>query len=165
MPPRSQSQPSPAGEAGPDLRVFFGELVRLEIELWNAVEGRLRSDHGVTLPFFEFMQVISGRSQCRVHDIATELAITVGGTSKIVDRIEAAGYCRRSANPNDRRSSVITLTPAGKRLLPKLTATVEDELRTRLSPGISGKSLAQLTRTLTRLRTAVAAGEADEKLA
>jgi MarR family transcriptional regulator, organic hydroperoxide resistance regulator len=142
-------------EPGPDLRFLFSELVRLETELWNAVEGRLRADFGVTLPVFEFVQVISRTPACRVQDIAAELSITVGGTSKIVDRIEASGYCARSANPGDRRSSIIKLTPAGKKLLPKLTAAVDDELRSRLGTGVPERSLIQLTRTLTRLRTAV----------
>jgi MarR family transcriptional regulator, organic hydroperoxide resistance regulator len=159
--------PSSRRPAEPDinLRFLFSELVRLETELWNAVEDRLRADFGVTLPVFEFLQVISRTPACRVQDIAAELSITVGGTSKIVDRIEASGYCVRSANPNDRRSSIITLTPAGKRLLPKLTAAVDDELRNRLGTGVTDKSLIQLTRTLTRLRTAVRAGDAIEKSA
>lgn len=165
MPPRSRNQVSETREAGPDLRTFFSELVRLETELWNAVEARLRSGHGVTLPFFEFMQIIARQPQCRVHDIATELAITVGGTSKIVDRIEAAGYCTRHANPSDRRSSIITLTPAGKRLLPRLIATVDDELRARVSTEISDRSLTQLTRILTRLRAAGHAVPAAERTA
>ena len=154
MPPRSRKPAGVTDDAGPDLKVLFSELVRLETELWNAVEGRLRSDHGITLPFFEFMQIISRHPDCRVHDIATALSITVGGTSKIVDRIEAAGYCARQANPSDRRSSIIRLTPAGKRLLPKIMATVDDELQRRLGSRLSDRSLAQLTRTLTRLRAA-----------
>ena len=152
MPPRSRNVTSRPAEDGPDLKVLFSELVRLETELWNAVEARLRADHGITLPFFEFMQVISRRPECRVQDIAAELSITVGGTSKIVDRIEAAGYCARSANPHDRRSSIIALTPAGKRLLPKITATVDSELDARLGEGLSDRSATQLIRTLTRLR-------------
>ena len=152
-------------EPGPDLRFLFSELVRLETELWNAVEGRLRADFGVTLPVFEFLQVISRTPACRVQDIAAELSITVGGTSKVVDRIEASGYVARSANPGDRRSSIIKLTPAGKRLLPKLTAAVDDELRGRLGTGVPDRSLLQLTKTLTRLRTAVRAGDAAEKTA
>jgi MarR family transcriptional regulator, organic hydroperoxide resistance regulator len=161
MPPSSQRVPVP--EPGPDLRVLFSELVRLETELWNAVEGRLRASFSVTLPVFEFLQVISRTTSCRVHDIAAELSITVGGTSKIVDRIEASGYCTRSANPNDRRSSVITLTPAGKKLLPKLTAAVDDELRRRLGTSVSEKSLAQLTKTLSKLRASVHAEDAAAK--
>jgi DNA-binding MarR family transcriptional regulator len=157
---------NPAGracDAGPGLKALFSELVRLETELWNAVENRLRSEHGITLPFFEFMRVISGHPLCRVNDIAAELSITVGGTSKIVDRIEAAGYCVRQTNPRDRRSSIITLTPAGQLLLPKITATVDDELRTRLGSEFSDRSLARLTRTLTRLRASVrSAGEIEK---
>ena len=161
MSPSSQR----TAEPGPDLRFLFSELVRLETELWNAVEGRLRADFGVTLPVFEFLQVISRTPACRVQDIAAELSITVGGTSKVVDRIEASGYVARSANPGDRRSSIIKLTPAGKRLLPKLTAAVDDELRGRLGTSVPDRSLLQLTKTLTRLRTAVRAGDAAEKTA
>lgn len=161
MSPASQH----TAESGPDLRFLFSELVRVETELWNAVEGRVRADFGVTLPVFEFLQVISRTPACRVQDIAAELSITVGGTSKVVDRIEASGYCARSANPNDRRSSIITLTPAGKRLLPKLTAAVDDELRSRLGTDIPDRSLSQLIKTLTRLRTAVRANGAAEKTA
>ncbi|HUN35253.1 MAG TPA: MarR family winged helix-turn-helix transcriptional regulator [Trebonia sp.] len=161
MPPSSQ----PAADSGVDVRFLFSELVRLETELWNAVEGRLRADFGLALPVFEFMQVISRTPACRVQDIAAELSITVGGTSKIVDRIEASGYCLRSANPNDRRSSILSLTPAGERLLPRLTAAVDDELHARLGTEVPGRSLVQLTRTLTRLRAAVRAGGAAEKTA
>jgi MarR family transcriptional regulator, organic hydroperoxide resistance regulator len=159
MPSSSQHAP------GPDLRFMFSELVRLETELWDAVEGRLRADFGVTLPVFEFLQAISRTPDCRVQDIAAELSITVGGTSKIVDRIEASGYCARSANPNDRRSSIIKLTPTGKRLLPKLTAAVDDELRNRLRTSVADRSLIQLTETLTRLRGAVRARRPAEQTA
>jgi MarR family transcriptional regulator, organic hydroperoxide resistance regulator len=155
----SASSPGVAGP-GPDLPFLFSELVRLETELWNAVEGRLRAEFRVTLPVFEFLRVISGHRACRVQDIAADLSITVGGTSKIVDRIEASGYCVRRANPADRRSSIITLTPSGQRLLPKLAAAVDDELRSLLGPSVSDRSLVQLTSTLTRLRGAVRAREA-----
>jgi MarR family transcriptional regulator, organic hydroperoxide resistance regulator len=162
MPSRSQNPVRLTEETGPDLRLLFSELVRLETELWNAVESRLRADHDVTLPVFEFLQIISRNPLCRVHDIAAELSITVGGTSKIVDRIEAAGYCVRHANPNDRRSSVITLTPAGKRLLPRITATVDGELRSRLGSELSERSLVQLTKNLSRLRAGLRADATDK---
>jgi DNA-binding MarR family transcriptional regulator len=165
MPTRSQRRADRASDANPELRVLFSELVRLETELWDAVEGRLRSDHGITLPFFEFMQIISRRPNCRVQDIAEELSITVGGTSKIVDRLEASGYCARHANPSDRRSSILALTPAGKRLLPKITATVDDELKARLGSGLSGRSLAELIGTLSRLRDGLSAADAAEESA
>jgi MarR family transcriptional regulator, organic hydroperoxide resistance regulator len=162
MPQRNRVA-APVGDPAPDLKILFSELVRLETELWDAVEARLRKDHGVNLPTFEFVQVISRVPDCRVQDIAGELSITVGGTSKIVDRIEAAGLCARRANPVDRRSSIIELTAAGKRLLSRATVTVDDELRRLVGAALPERSQAQFTRTLSRLRTAVrSAGAAHE---
>jgi len=165
MPPRSRTAVPRTENDGPNLKPLFNDLVRLETELWNAVEDRLRAEHGITLPFFEFMQVIARTPACRVHDIAAELGSTVGGTSKIVDRIEAAGYCARQANPNDRRSSIVTLTAAGKRLLPRVTATVDSELHAWLGQQLSERSLAELAKTLTRLRSGIRGPEAADKTA
>ena len=147
------------------MKRLFSELVRLETELWDAVERRLRADHDLPLPQFEFMQVIARTPNCRVQDIAAELSITVGGTSKIVDRIEAAGHCARRANPDDRRSSIIELTPVGKRLLAKASVTFEDELRKRLGSALSHGSSVQFTKTLTRLRAAVKSADIGQKTA
>ena len=164
MPSRNRVA-APVGDAAPDLKILFSELVRLETELWDAVEERLKKDHGVNLPTYEFVQVISRVRDCRVQDIAAELSITVGGTSKIVDRIEAAGLCARRANPSDRRSSIIELTPAGKRIASRAAATVEDELRRRIGTAMPERSLAQFTRTLTKLRSAVRSSGAMEAAA
>jgi len=136
----------------PDLRTFFEELVRLEVEIWDAVDARLRADHGLPLGRFEPMRVIASTPNCRVYDIADALSLTTGGTSKVVDQIEAAGHCRRRPNPDDRRSSIIELTAAGKRLVQKAAKTVEDELETRLGPALGERSLDQLTATLVKLR-------------
>jgi DNA-binding MarR family transcriptional regulator len=143
-----------------ELAGLFSELVRLETELWNAVDGRLRADFNLPLARFEPMQVIARVPSCRVFDIASELSITIGGTSKLVDRIEASGHCRRLANPHDRRSSLIELTPAGRRLLSKATRAFEDELQTRIGSAVSDRQLQQLQTTLSKLRGANA--EADD---
>ena len=107
------------------------------------------------------MQVIARRPSCRVYDIAEELSITIGGTSKLVDRIEAAGYCIRRANPEDRRSSIIELTALGRRALAKATKAFEDELQTRIGSAVPERSLQQFHSTLVKLRAAnISAGEA-----
>ena len=136
-----------------DLQHVFSELIRFETELWNAIDARLRAEYTLPLSWFEPMQVISRRESCRVQDIAHDLAITIGGTSKLVDRIEAAGYCARRANPDDRRSSLIELTPAGYGLLVRATESLEDELQKRLGSTLSARALQQFSTTLAKLRT------------
>ena len=137
-----------------DLLGLFHQLVRFETELWNAVDARLRADFDLPLTRLEPMQVIARHRSCRVNDIAEELSITIGGTSKLVDRIEAAGYCVRRANPADGRSSVIELTAAGRRILTKATRAFEDELQTRIGSAVSARSLQQLYISIVKLRAA-----------
>ena len=137
-----------------DLRWLFNDLIRFEIELWNAVDARLKGEFGLPLTHFEPMSVIDRIPGCRVYDIANELGITTGGTSKLVDRIEASGYCRRLPNPDDRRSSLLELTEEGRRLLAKAGAALDEELQRRLGSALPERTLRQFASTLTRLRAA-----------
>src|SRR6516162_682200 len=137
-----------------ELRELFNDLIRFEIELWNAVDARLKGDLGLPLSHFEPMSVVDRLPRCRVYDIATELGITTGGTSKLVDRIEASGYCRRLPNPDDRRSSLLELTPEGERVLAAAGAAFDDELQRWLGSALPERTLRQFAATLARLRTA-----------
>jgi DNA-binding MarR family transcriptional regulator len=64
----------------------------------------MRRGCGLSLVLFEPMIVIAEAGSCRVHDLAAVIGVSAGGASKLVDRIEAAGYCQRLPNPDDRRS-------------------------------------------------------------
>ena len=137
-----------------DLRRLFNDIIRFEIELWNAVDARLKSEFNLPLTHFEPMSVMDRLPGCRVYDIASELGITTGGTSKLVDRIEANGYCRRLPNPADRRSSLLELTHEGQRLFAAAGVACDDELQRWLGAALPERTLRQFAATLTRLRTA-----------
>lgn len=138
-----------------DSSALFSDLIRFETELWNAVTARLKSEHALELHYFEPMQVIARTPDCRVQDIAEGLSITVGGTSKLVDRIEAAGWCRRRENPGDHRSSYIDLTPAGRRLLAAAERTFDEEVEGRLRSPLSSRQFQEFAATIRRLRHAL----------
>jgi MarR family transcriptional regulator, organic hydroperoxide resistance regulator len=138
----------------PDLRQLFNDIIRFEIELWNAADVRLRHEFQLPLPQFEPMSVIDRLPGCRVYDIATELGITTGGVSKLVDRIEARGYCRRLPNPADRRSSLLELTAEGKRVLTEAGVAFDEELQRMLGSAVPERTLRQFAAVLVRLRAA-----------
>jgi DNA-binding MarR family transcriptional regulator len=135
-----------------DLKQLFSDLIRFETELWNAVDARLRVEHDLPLHKFEPMQIVSSTPNCRVYDIAGALSLTTGGVSKLVDAIEASGHCRRRPNPQDRRSSIIELTPAGKTALARATKTFEAELELRLGSALPDRTLVQFSSSLNALR-------------
>jgi len=148
-----------------ELRRLFNDLIRFEIEIWDAIDTRLKSDFGLPLTHFEPMSVIDRIPRCRVYDIAGELGITTGGTSKLVDRIEASGYCRRLPNPADRRSSLLELTPKGKSMLDTAGVAFDEELQTWLGSVVPERTLRQFASTLSRLRAAGQGAASEEKSA
>jgi len=135
-----------------DLTALFTDLVRLETRLYNVLDARLKAEHDLPLGQFEFLRVIAARGNARVYDLAHDIAITVGATSKAVDRLESAGRCRRTANPNDRRSSLVELTPEGQRVLAAAAPTVEAELNTWVGSVLPAANLEQLATMLSMLR-------------
>jgi DNA-binding MarR family transcriptional regulator len=147
-----------------ELRRVFDDLVRFETILWNAVDARLQREYGVSLSSLNAMLVIASTPSCRVHDIAHAVAITVGGASQAVDRLEAAGQCVRRPNPHDRRSSILELTPAGQELLKSAGGVFDQELETFLHVPLSERSLGQLAAALATLRgAAILANTSEEK--
>ncbi|MFD2420968.1 MarR family winged helix-turn-helix transcriptional regulator [Amycolatopsis pigmentata] len=139
----------------PGLAQVFSDLIRYETRLYNAVGDVLRAEHGVSMGQYELLRIIGGRDDCRVADIAQEMAITVGATSKAVDRLEAAGWVSRRPNPENRRSSLLGLTPEGRRRLNTATKTFERELRVWLGDPLTARSLEVFAATLARLRRTV----------
>jgi DNA-binding MarR family transcriptional regulator len=137
-----------------DLRQLFDDLVRFETDLWNEIDATLRRDCGVPLGSVNVMMVIERTDQCRVHDIAAALSITVGGASQAVDRLEKRGHCARRPHPADRRSSTIELTIAGADLLAAAGPVFDQELARRLAAPLPDTALAHLGAALSALRAA-----------
>lgn len=135
----------------------FTDLVRVETRLYNAVTARLNSEQGLSLGQFEFLEIIDRVPGCRVLDIVGELAITVGAVSKAVDRLATAGWCVRVAHPQDRRSSVLRLTPEGEKKLAAARPVVASEL-TALTAAVSPDGLNRVAATLAALRASLESG-------
>jgi DNA-binding MarR family transcriptional regulator len=151
--------------ADADLKLLYRELVSLEIELWDGIEGRLRAEYDLALTSFEVLHLLLRRPGRRIQDIAEEFSITVGGTSKVVDRLETAGLCARRANPNDRRSSIVELTPEGRKLVDGALKVFEEELELRIGSVIPEESVREVTAVLATLRAAGRALDAQRKAA
>lgn len=136
-----------------DFYPLFSALTRLETEIWDAVDARLRQECGHPLGRYEAMVVLASLGACRVFDIAEALSITVGGASKLIDRVEAAGYCSRKINPGDRRSSLLELTAVGTIVVEQGRQVVEDELAHWFTPALTWQEAGTLLDLLARVRS------------
>jgi DNA-binding MarR family transcriptional regulator len=155
MTPRRNTQlPAPAEVSG---LAWATELIRLEIAVWERVDVRLRESHDVPLVFFESLHFISRApgGSMRVGDLAKALSVTVGGTSKLVDRIEKAGLIAREPDPDDRRASRLVLTATGKRKLNAAVKTYEAEARGILDGALDAKEQRELIGYVSRVLESV----------
>ncbi len=135
---------------------WLSDLIRLEIVLWERVDAQLKEKHDVPLSYFESLYFISRSpdGRLRVGDLAQALGVTVGGTSKLVDRIERAGLIRREPDPDDRRASRVALTPNGRRRLAAAVKTYEAELASVLDAVLSRTEQKRLHHLVARLLAA-----------
>jgi DNA-binding MarR family transcriptional regulator len=81
-------------------------------------------------------------------DLAARLGLTTGAMTKVLDRLQAAGYVTRSADPADRRRIVITADPEGFAVL----AASYAPLRERISDDMAGYTTGELAAIVTFLR-------------
>ena len=142
---------------------WLTDLVRLEIALWERVDRRLRDEHDLSLAFFEVLYFVGSSRECglRVGDLARALRVTVGGTSKLVDRIEVAGLIRRAPDVEDRRASRLVLTDAGRLKLAATSDAVEAEMASVLDTTLSSAEQHCLHGLVTGLVTRLLAAADD----
>jgi DNA-binding MarR family transcriptional regulator len=140
---------------------WLSDLIRLEIVLWDRVNTRLRHEHDLPLAFFESLYFIghSRHGSLRIGDLARALRISVGATSKLVDRIEAAGLIRRELDADDRRASRVALTEVGRQRLADASRSYEAALATMLDATLTADEQQQLHTLVRRLLTAIENGE------
>ncbi len=55
--------------------------------------------------------------EANLAQLSEEMGVTVSTTSRLVDRLVAAGWAHRGPSPNNRREISLTLSEAGRRLL------------------------------------------------
>jgi DNA-binding MarR family transcriptional regulator len=99
------------------------------------------------------MDLISRGGSVTAGDLARELHLTTGAITGLIDRLERAGFARRTADPNDRRRVVVTATPKESRI-GELYGPVAINLR-RAIEGYSSEDLTTLTDFIGRLRTVI----------
>ena len=112
----------------PDLDATpIGVIGRMS-RLARALEARLEpvyADHGLEAGWHDLLATLRRQGPpftLRPTDLTNASMLTSSGTTKRLDKLESAGLIRREPDPNDRRGTLIALTPAGRELIDSVTA-------------------------------------------
>ncbi|GAC1421072.1 MAG: MarR family transcriptional regulator [Candidatus Velthaea sp.] len=110
----------------------------LSVRVWlrllactNTIEGRagskLREKFDTTLPRFDLMsQLERNPAGLRMTEISRRMMVTGGNITRIVDQLAAEGAVTRVVARDDRRVTIVRLTPAGRRAFDAMAAEHEE---------------------------------------
>jgi MarR family transcriptional regulator for hemolysin len=110
---------------------------------------------GVTSAKWTLIAVVSTRPGATQRTIAELLNVTEASAGRLIDRLCADGYLRRSANPQDRRAYRVYLTEAADPLLKQLEAVARQN-EIEAFAGFSDDEIAQAQALLARIASNLA---------
>jgi DNA-binding MarR family transcriptional regulator len=120
------------------------------------VRRRLRLKFGTTLPRFDFLaQLHRFPEGLRMNELSRYLMVTGGSITGLTGQLESEGYVQREVAAEDRRATVLRLTPAGREAFERMA--LEHEAWTiELLAGLNAAERRTLHGLLGRLRVTMA---------
>ncbi|TDC24723.1 MarR family transcriptional regulator [Streptomyces sp. 8K308] len=89
------------------------DMATATVQLNELVAGRL----GVSTIDLQCLHALAkADAPLGAGELAKRLSRTTGAVTRMIDRLEAAGYVERAADPNDRRRALVRVTERGRTL-------------------------------------------------
>lgn len=143
------------------LRLWL-ELARAALPMAREMDRRFRAEFGQSLVRFDVLSQLDRFAEgLTVSRLASMLlASTSGNISMLLDRMMAEGLVRKLPDQEDRRRSVIALTPKGKNEFDRMAA-VHEQWSDELLGGTPRQGRRALLEGLSALAPAAAQGKAQ----
>jgi len=99
----------------PGFAAWYG-LLQVSTRLTERISAELEARTGLPLAWFELLMQLywSDERRRRMSELADALLLSRGGTTRLVARVEAAGFVVREVPPEDRRATYAVLTEKGR---------------------------------------------------
>ena len=150
----SQSAICPSGD---ERVLLFALLYETNARLSRTIGLRLEESVGLPLPWFDVLLQLhrAPEGHLKMNQIADATVHSSGGTTRLIDRIEAAGYVERLNCPKDRRAIHVSITPLGTQKLTDALEAHVSHLQCHLVDRLDAEERATLTTLLTKINTEV----------
>ena len=130
--------------------------VNLWLVLWKAFNALQRhalhniASLGLGLSDFGVLEMLLHKGPLPVNTIGEKIHLTSGSVSVAVDRLEAKGLVERRNDPGDRRTRMVHLTAAGRKLIECAFARHAEAME-QAAAGVTGRERTELIRLLKQL--------------
>ncbi|HEY1383355.1 MAG TPA: MarR family transcriptional regulator [Dongiaceae bacterium] len=97
-----------------DIRLWL-RLLYCASHIESIVQSRIMSDFGISLARFDLMsQLERVGGGLTMSEVSRRMMVSNGATTSLVDRLVEDGLVKREAHPEDRRTTLLHLTPDGR---------------------------------------------------
>src|SRR5579862_5488142 len=108
-----------------DLTAHLGYWLRYVSNHVSQAFARKVERHGVTVAEWVLMRHLLEEESLAPSRLAERMGMTRGAISKLADRLIAKSMLVRAADPLDGRAQMLSLTSAGRALVPQLAALAD----------------------------------------
>ena len=108
-----------------DLTAHLGYWLRYVSNHVSQAFARKVEAHGVTVAEWVLMRQLLDEEALAPSRLAECMGMTRGAVSKLADRLIAKSLLLRTADPQDGRAQTLSLTRAGRSMVPKLAALAD----------------------------------------
>lgn len=118
------------------------------------IEGALRQADLPSLSWYDVLLELSRDETAgmRALELESKLLLPQYGLSRLLDRIEKAGYIERQVCKADRRGKVLYITQSGEEIRQRMWPVYQKSLLDILGERLSKKEAEQFVQTLSKLR-------------
>jgi DNA-binding MarR family transcriptional regulator len=107
------------------LRLWL-RLLACSTDIETEIRKRLRAQFGITLARFDYLaQLHRHPDGLRMSALSRYLMVTGGNVTGLTDELEKDGMVQRDAEPGDRRSVRVALTPKGRKVFERMASEHE----------------------------------------
>lgn len=123
----------------------------------STLRSKMREEFSTTLPRFDFLaQLQRAPEGLSMGEISQRMMVSGGNVSGIASHLEAMGWIQRDAEPNNRRTFIVTLTPLGAKRFSEMALRHEQWLNDLLGQ-LSSEDHSALMRALAIVKRGISA--------
>jgi DNA-binding MarR family transcriptional regulator len=128
-------------------------LLQVEARSTELVGGEIERETGLPMTWFELLANLhwpEGQRR-RMSELADDVLLSRGGITRLIARMEEAGYVRREIPPEDRRAVYAVLTDKGREAVERAFPVLFDSLARHFGDQLDAEDVRRLNTIWARL--------------
>lgn len=142
----------PHAPAGSSDQAMWSKVLTLHTYVERQLTDALQRGHGIGLSEFRALECLvqAADGELRMQELADKVGLNQSSVTRLVGRLDAAGFAMRDLCPDDKRGVYAVITDAGRQRYAAARGTYSEVLSSALNTAAAASELA---RTVQRLRS------------